>query len=979
MREPRRRKVALLWWLISIASCTFAPTATALDDPDLDFHTIETPNFFVHYHSGTRDFAWRVARVHEEAHLMLEPLLEWTPRSKTHVVVTGRSDTANGSANVYGRNLIRIYTMPPPPEGVLGYYDDWLRILAYHEYVHILHLDTATGPVAALNRLVGKQWNPNQVLPRWYIEGIAVLHESKRTGTGRLESSLFRMWLRTAALEDRFVDLGAATGSPLAWPMGSVPYLYGGFFMQYVTDTYGDDVIPTFNADYGRRPAPFGLNRSAREATGETFHALWREWTAVEKARAEATRVAVQATGRTSLDYLTDAGGEQRAPSLRHGHLGVTYASRPLVAPPSISSTSTGRVVHAQDGLGSAHTWTPDGETVYFARRTIDRQVYAYDELFAHHPASERTWQVTRGERAREPALSPDGQRLVYVRSLQGSSELVMRRVDPDGPAPQVLLGARDFPGDDERHWQQISNPVFSPSGDEIAFSWWRLDRRQRDLWLLRLDAPAPARLVQLTNDVAQDLAPSFGPDGRLYFSSDRTGVYNIYAIDLDSRRTWQLSNVVNGVFDPVVSPDGRWIYVTSYTSSGYEIARFEHPVAPPEVRAPKAPRALRSYPHVDEASWDEGPYHALRWLAPLTLTPSFATSAAGGGLGASVQGSDPIGHHRYAASLVWVPSQSVLDRRLSAALNYDFGGWPVDVGATLRYRESPRARSLIAESRFIPFTEREIAGGYRLRLPIRRISDTLQLTHSATLAWNDFAKEPEISPRPDDITPQLPSFGYSADLGLGVSYSNLDYYPHSISPTDGISAGLGLNLSEDFSEADLSSTFLSYSFGAYASSPWLPNHVGVFRVDGGLLHTQKGAAGRFGLGGFGPQDVLTDLILQRPRAAFVLHGFPPGAFRGSHYQVWRLQYRFPILDLDHGLSTLPVFFRRVKGRVFAEAGSAFDGPITAARFHPSAGAEVQLESIFGYFLGGALTAGYARGFDPSGVHEWWIRYGVGY
>src|SRR5690606_30100930 len=123
-------------------------------------------------------------------HVLLVPRLGWNPRARTHVNVVDKLDSANGWARVYGRNLFTVYGMAPEADGVLGYYDDWLRILVFHEYVHILHLDTNPGLPRLLSRFVGKQVHPNQVLPRWYTEGIATYFESAATGTGRIHSSL---------------------------------------------------------------------------------------------------------------------------------------------------------------------------------------------------------------------------------------------------------------------------------------------------------------------------------------------------------------------------------------------------------------------------------------------------------------------------------------------------------------------------------------------------------------------------------------------------------------------------------------------------------------------------------------------------------------------------------------------------------------------------------------------------------------------
>jgi len=69
---------------------------------------------------------------------------------------------------------MRLLGFSPTPRSTLNDYDDWLRGLIYHEYVHILHIDTVSGFSMWVNRIFGKNFTPNGALPKWYIEGIAV-------------------------------------------------------------------------------------------------------------------------------------------------------------------------------------------------------------------------------------------------------------------------------------------------------------------------------------------------------------------------------------------------------------------------------------------------------------------------------------------------------------------------------------------------------------------------------------------------------------------------------------------------------------------------------------------------------------------------------------------------------------------------------------------------------------------------------------
>jgi hypothetical protein len=57
-----------------------------------------------------------------------------------------------------------------------------------------------------------------------------------------------------------------------------------------------------------------------------------------------------------------------------------------------------------------------------------------------------------------------------------------------------------------------------------------------------------------------------------LYYSSDTSGIFNIYALNLNSGVEQQVTNVVGGAFLPTVRNDGSLAYAL-YTSTGYKIA----------------------------------------------------------------------------------------------------------------------------------------------------------------------------------------------------------------------------------------------------------------------------------------------------------------------------------------------------------------------------------------------------------------------
>ena len=109
-------------------------------------------------------------------------------------------------------NFIYAYGVPPDGMDELSDFDDFVKLLMTHEFTHVVHLDTI---LSWCPRLVdpssGKIYAPNLSQPTWFIEGLAVLMESRQTTAGRLRSSFHDMHLRVPFLEERVLGLDAVT------------------------------------------------------------------------------------------------------------------------------------------------------------------------------------------------------------------------------------------------------------------------------------------------------------------------------------------------------------------------------------------------------------------------------------------------------------------------------------------------------------------------------------------------------------------------------------------------------------------------------------------------------------------------------------------------------------------------------------------------------------------------------------------------
>ena len=76
-----------------VCALLWAPAALAFD-PRYQWLTLDTPHFEIHFHQGEYGLAAKVARIAEEAHARLSPLLEHEPSERTQIVLTDDSREA---------------------------------------------------------------------------------------------------------------------------------------------------------------------------------------------------------------------------------------------------------------------------------------------------------------------------------------------------------------------------------------------------------------------------------------------------------------------------------------------------------------------------------------------------------------------------------------------------------------------------------------------------------------------------------------------------------------------------------------------------------------------------------------------------------------------------------------------------------------------------------------------------------------------
>lgn len=191
-------------------------------------------------------------------------------------------------------------------------------------------------------------------------------------------------------------------------------------------------------------------------------------------------------------------------------------------------------------------------ETVYFAAgtKTEELQIYSMDAR-----GGER--QALTEPTTREPALSPDGSRIVYVKSRPGKQVSATHQVwvrPVEGGEPVLICELPD------PKW--VRSPVWSPDGRMVAFLASERGNNHKQVWIVPLDGEAkpiaPSSKFDLPGTTDLSLA-GWTQDDKIGILIPKPSVQVLYTVPAGGGKAMQLTTCETAM--PRWSPDGKRIY----------------------------------------------------------------------------------------------------------------------------------------------------------------------------------------------------------------------------------------------------------------------------------------------------------------------------------------------------------------------------------------------------------------------------------
>ncbi|HFE53944.1 MAG TPA: biopolymer transporter Tol, partial [Bacteroidetes bacterium] len=503
---------------------------------------------------------------------------------KVHFIIRDHDDNSNGAAYYYDQ---KVEIWAPALDFELRGTHHWIANVVTHEFSHIISLGAARKFSRRLPAFYF-QWigyekerrpdviygYPNvivsyplagTVIPMWFAEGMA---QYQRAGLNHDFWDTHRdMLLRTAVLADSLLtyhEMNVFGKNSLG---NERVYNQGFALTLYISRTYGEPTVSKL-ARAMRSPFRLTFDGAVRKVLHKSAQELYEEWARflAEQYHSALTTVRENAVegkiiygkGIANLHPRFSPDGRKIAFTSSRG---AGYFSASSLCLYDVNTHKTEVLV---PGVISPASWTPDGKSLVYARRTrVNRHGSHYFDLFRVDVKTKKARRLTRGLRAYAPDVSPDGKQIVCVVQHDGTQNLAL--VDIDGTNFRKLTHYRNG--------ETVYTPRWSPDGRRIVFA---LGKEHGRLIASANPATGEVDTVFAAPGESDARDPSFSPDGKtLYFAWDGSGIFDIYRMPADGGMPEPVTNVLGGAFSPSVDGKGNLAY-SDFRASGFKLALLE-------------------------------------------------------------------------------------------------------------------------------------------------------------------------------------------------------------------------------------------------------------------------------------------------------------------------------------------------------------------------------------------------------------------
>ena len=985
------RKIFIILIIILIQAINLPAQPVEYNHPELDWLTIETDHFQVHYHNGAERTAALVARIAEEVYSPITSLYLYEPDGKVHFIIRDHDDFSNGVTYYYD-NKIEIWATPM--DFVLRGNHNWLRNVITHEFTHVISLGAArkmSRRVPAFyfqymgyepeknpyvlygfpNRIVSYPLAMTTV-PNWLAEGVAQYQLAKLNydnwDTHR------DMILRTAVLENKMLnhrEMGVFNGTSLD---NEKVYNHGFALVRYIADQYGVESLRKILREMSS-PRYWTVNGALKKVIDKNERQLYQEWKNYLN-EMYAYQISTIKNHVSAGEIIANKGFANLFPTWSPDGKKFAYVSnrgRDYLSQSSlyIQDAGNGKTKKIKGGVSSSVSWSPDGQKIMYARKSKpNKHGSHYFDIYQYDFNKKKQQRISHNLRAVHPDFSPDGEKCLFVTTRDGTQNIGVL----DLKSKKVTYLTRFKSG------QQIFTPRWSPDGQKIIFSMTIGEGRQ--IALVTPDGKSLKKLVADDND-ARD--PVFAGDGdKVYFSWDKTGIFNIYVIDMVTKETAQLTNVIGGAFMPSVNKKGQLLY-SQFNARGYKIALLKNPVPIDEQNSAYL-AYVNSATHLASAGYNQDIALINRSMSEQTIhyndadVPRYESQPYGltyGNLSFLPRvmidyGTTKVGAYLYSSDIL-----NKYDIFGGFAVNRD---WDYDIFGMLNYRKFRPTIFLEVYNKVLHHEERDdfpltetdtVFTNFKFKYDLTEVDLGLEFklndenSFRPAFVFNRYTAryQPEYTYRGQEF----PAIKYTYFIGRSIQFV-WNYRNLMPSATSGINPAMGRMISLKYSREfnKFISDFKLTSYGTFAEvfdkynygkleldwKEYVPlfrngRHALNFQFQGGWIDSPVHEFFNFYAGGL-----------------IGLRGYPFYSLEGRKMVIARTAYRFPLFN-NLNFRLFHLYFDKLYLGMFYDYGNAFDeDAIEFSQLKRTAGVEIRLDMFSFYNFPTKIFFNAAYGLD---------------
>ena len=552
------------------------------NNPEIEWQTIETDHFKIHFYSDTEILAREAAGILEYVYPYITDLYQYEPKKKTDLIFTDTEDVANGAAYYYDNKMI---IWASPLDIALRGSHKWLENVLTHEFTHIISIQKAmkagTKVPGAFLQWIGYENETHQnvlygypnavvsypipaaVVPPWLAEGTAQ-HMYSNADWDNWDSHR-DMILRDQALNDNLLSFEAMNTFGKCGIGNESVYNSGYAFVNYIIEKFGDETLRLLMEELSS-PFQYSIDKVLENVTGIDGKELYKKYIEeVKEKYKKATETIIDDCAY--IDILLSKGTTNLYPKWSNSGNQYAYISNKNndyfgQADLFIYDFITKEDKKVAYGVQSAPTWGIGDSVIYYSKKPkmTDMKGYRYFDLYAYDIKEDKETRLTKLARAVSPVFIEYINSIAYIAMDSGKQSIFLFSLNTE-----EIIKIKDF--DDARI---LHNLLFDENERRLLFDY--TTHHYRSIASLSLSDYSVINVISGNVD-ERDMCIS--TDGKLIFSSDMNGIYNL--VHQDTSAYEYFTNVKGGAFMPDINKDGKLLF-SLYQDGGYKIALINHP-----------------------------------------------------------------------------------------------------------------------------------------------------------------------------------------------------------------------------------------------------------------------------------------------------------------------------------------------------------------------------------------------------------------